>query len=725
MPQSTPQPDVAPPLPRRRPRPAGPYLQRRGDVFYFRKRLPEVLRKKIGQSFFCFSLRTPLLSEAMGRAARLLAVLQRVEASIMSNLNNPALTPEKINAVLGEVLRGELAQIRCEQDQGPVLSDTEIEARITALEAQRAELRRDARRQDFSALEAPVTSAAQALNLKLSGPLPASLGRRAVDLVREIAELETGVLDGDDARTEALPLVERFSTLAVDDYVRAPVLLSAAWERTLKMYPTKAMEGNINAIGQIALVYFGDVPVTSISARDQEAFFLWMARLPKSHGRAHGKNRFTEKARAEGRPLKERAPLTKDDEIAKADLKDEAIMQEIRARTDISDVEKRALLSEQLVARLTMKTLKRNRDGLNRLFKGAADLGCRNAPVAISYKAIERAVAAAAPDDPLYVRVTQPKLRMPWTEERLAAFLTCPIYTGCFSVHRRSRTGGVIIRDALYWVPLIVLTLGTRIEEILLLKRKNLLRRNGVHCLAIGLDPDQGGKTDDGQRVVPIPQLLLDLGFVEWVSALDDDHGPLLFPDAVERSEVKDLTGPFSKAFNRILDRLGLGDFDEDFYAMRKTLSSMLHAAKVPEGERQALAGHKRGTMLNRHYTAHNTRHLKSAVDRAEFRLELAFSAEHGFPVILSCGLAAQERLAVDVTLDHLGEAERIVVVVPATREEVFKFVRVDPESGARRPRSAVREAARAFQELFRKRTLCLPRNRMKRLAIEHFHALV
>jgi integrase len=643
----------------------------------------------------------------------------------MSDLHNPALTPEKINTILGEVLRGELVRILCEQDRGPVLSDAEIDARIAALEAQRNNLRRGARRQDFSALEAPVTAAARALNLELAGPLPAELGRRAVDLVREIAELEADVLDGGDARTEALPLVGRYSAAAVDDFTRAPVLLSAAWTRTLKMYPTKAMKGNIDAIGRLALDYFGDVPVTSISGDDQEQFFLWMARLPKRHGKAHGKNRFTEKARAEGRPLKERAPVTKHDEIARADLEDEAIMQEIRARTDISDIEKRALLSERLTPRLSLKTLKRNRDGLNRLFKAAADLGCRNAPVAISYKKIERAVAGAAPDDPLYVRVTQPKLRMPWTEERLAAFLTSPIYTGCFSLHRRWRAGSVIVRDALYWVPLIVLTLGSRIEEILLLKRKNLLLRNGVHCLAIGLDPDQGGKTQDAQRVVPIPQLLVDLGFVEWVSALEDDHGPLLFPDAAERSKAGDLTGPFSKALGRILDRLGLGDFDEDFYAMRKTFSSMLHAADVPEGQRQALAGHKRGTMLNRHYTAHNTRHLKTAVDRAEFRLEIAFSAEHGFPVVASCGLAAQERLAVDVTLDHLGEAECIVVVVPATREEVFQFDRVDPASGARLPRSAVRKAARAFQELFRDRALCLPRNRMKRSAIEHFHALV
>ncbi len=122
------------------------------------------------------------------------------------------------------------------------------------------------------------------------------------------------------------------------------------------------------------------------------------------------------------------------------------------------------------------------------------------------------------------------------------------------------------------------MTIGSRIEEILILKRRNFVRRNGVSCLTIGFDPDQGGKTEDSQRVIPIPQLLLDLGFVEWIRDLPENHGPLMFPDAVRRATGSDITSPFSKALNRILESLGLGDFDEDFYAMRKTLSSMLGA---------------------------------------------------------------------------------------------------------------------------------------------------
>lgn len=637
----------------------------------------------------------------------------------MNNLSG--LTAEKINTILGEVLRNELARILAEQNGASASAAEDIDDRIEALERKATAVRRGARHNAFDEIEDTVRAAARVLGFPLDAPLPASVGRRAAALVRDLCELETEVLDGGDAHEEAAPLVERFSTATVEDFAAAPVRLSDTWARALETYPSKHMKGNIDAIAKLAIAHFGDIPVAAISEEDQKRFFVWMARLPKKHGKKHGKNRFCRDAPKEP----ERFMRTKDDEIAEADARDAAKTEEIRGLNNLSNVEKRALLSDELTPRLTLTTIKRNRDGLNRLFKAADELGCKPAPRAISYKTVERAIIAARPEnDPLYVRVTQPKIRTPWTEERLKKFLTCPIFTGCFSKHRRWRPGTVIIRDSLYWVPLIVLTIGSRIEEILLLKRKNVVLRNGVHCLAIGLDPDQGGKTEDSRRFIPIPQLLLDLGFVEWVNALGDDHGPLLFPDAARRSKIDDLTGPFSKALNLIFKHLDLGDFDEDFYALRKTLSSSLNAAQVSEGQRQAIAGHTHGKTINRHYTAFHTRDLKVAIDKADFRIEIADDPRRGFPVIASCGLAPGESLKVEVTLGDHGEAERIQVIDPESGTEIFEFDRVDPVTGTRLPGKVVRDAARRFRKLVGESPMKMPRSNMKRSAIEHFHGL-
>ncbi|MFZ3581409.1 DUF6538 domain-containing protein [Loktanella sp. DJP18] len=709
----------------RRSRPAGPYLQKRGAVFYFRKRLPKVISEKCGRSFLCLSLRTPLLPEAMSRAAHLLAVLESEEKNIMTNpilQNAPA---EEITLLLSDALRCELARILSEQDAGLALEEVSIELRIATLERENVELKQSARRNDYSAVEPQLRSAAQALGIDLPDAIPVNLGRRAIELFRDLKDVEAAAVDGSDARSLAAPLVARLSDLEVDAFVESrPIRLSDASARALQRHPTKSMKGNIDAIANVALAFFGDVPISTITEPKQEKFFAWMAKLPKTQGRSHGKNRHTEKARKEGRLVKETQQMDKQTEIDIADALDEAVMEEIRDLEGISDLEKRALLVEKLQPRLTMATLRRNRDGLNRLFKAAANLGCKDVPIAISYKDMERALIAAAPDDPLYVRVTQRKIRMPWTEERLAKLLTSPIYAGCASPYRRWLPGHLIIRDAFYWVPLILLTIGSRIEEILLLKRKGLRLRNGVHCLALGRDPDATGKTADAERIVPIPQMLIDLGFVEWIKSLDDSHSPLLFPEIARRTTTGKISEAFGKAFKIIRSHLDLADFDEDFYALRKTLSSMLRAADVDDGERQALAGHKSGSIINLHYTAHNTRKLKTAVDKADFGLDIGYCEKHGHPVIKGCSLAPTESFAVEVTLSESGEADVICVTQNGTDETLFTFDRRTLDCVGQAARKAEQVAAGLFRKIVGEHPLIYPRHPLKRAAVEHFHAL-
>jgi hypothetical protein len=58
--------------------------------------------------------------------------------------------------------------------------------------------------------------------------------------------------------------------------------------------------------------------------------------------------------------------------------------------------------------------------------------------------------AAAADNrnpDPLALWVTDEKKRSVWSLERISNRFTAPIFTGCFSQHRRWRPGRMIIRD--------------------------------------------------------------------------------------------------------------------------------------------------------------------------------------------------------------------------------------------------------------------------------------
>ncbi len=687
---------------------AGPYLLRRGRIFYFRKRLPQIEPNQGSNLFLCLSLRTEIPLDAVKRSAALLTVYETEGQKIVDALKNNLLAPADAKSLLMEVLRAELARIQEEQKAMGGASEDELDARIEQLEAENKALRRASRRQDWSAVQALLQKASELVRIPLPEPLATDLGSQAMTLKRHLNDVEIQVLKGDDVRPASSSLRAEHGAGDFDLFVRSPVLLSQAWEQTRKNHPTPSMQSSIDAFARLALEFFGDIPITSLSKERQKAFFAWMARLPKKQGKGHGKNRFKSEA----------AVVLKNDEIEKADAEDHIVIEALRQRTDISNAEKRALLTEKLVPRLTMSTLRNKRDALKRMLVSAQDLGATQVEV-LSHKEVERHVAAQAPDDVLYVRVTKPKLRMPWSDERLAQFLTCPIFTGRSSPHRRWKRGKRIIRDATYWVPLILLTMGTRIEEVVLLKRTDVRFRNGYYCLAIASGPDNAGKSEDANRIVPIPQLLLDLGFVEWFQALPEKHGILLFPEAAERSAKGDEAGAFSKHFNRVLHQLGLRDFDADFYAMRKTFLSMLRSAEVPDGQRQAIAGHKHGNVLNIHYTAHNTGDLKTAADKADFDIEIGRRRQFGFSVILRSNLAQAENLQVDVTLTEGGEAATVTIKDDKSTQPLFTYVREAAPTSEK-----LRLVAKELKKILASHALCLPQNAAKRAAFEHLQAL-
>ena len=87
-----------------------------------------------------------------------------------------------------------------------------------------------------------------------------------------------------------------------------------------------------------------------------------MSRLPKTHGRGHGRNRHEQPGKT----------ISKQEEILRADLRDAAACAELAARTVQTDAQKRAHLVERLVPRLTRTNLERHLDRLHQILWVAA-----------------------------------------------------------------------------------------------------------------------------------------------------------------------------------------------------------------------------------------------------------------------------------------------------------------------------------------------------------------
>ena len=623
-------------------------------MFYFRKRLPTGPSNSAPNQFICLSLRTHLPLDAVKRAARLLTVYEKKEIEFVDAVTKKNLSPEMTKAVLLEAMRSELSEMIAEESQAGPLSDADIDQRVAALETENRQLRRAARNKQWGDMQTLLQKASALISVELPEPLPNDLGQRANTLKRRLNDVKIAADEGDDVRTACRDLLKDHAVEDFDAFVQAPVLLAHAKAKTDELYPTTSMKRVTAGAYRLLEEFFGNVPISTITKERQKEFLGWASRLPRTQGRGHGRNRHGQAGKT----------VTKAEEISKADADDLLVLEGIRAIADISDAEKRAMLADRLVPHVTLATLRKHRDAMNRMFKSAEDLGA-NVPVPISYREMERHIKSLAPEDALYVRVSKPKIRMPWTKERISMLLTSPIYSGCASKHRRWQRGKLIIRDADYWVPLIVLMIGSRIEEILLLKRSDVRFRDGHYLLAIASGADNAGKTEDAKRLVPIPQLLLDLGFIEWFQALGRDHGILLFPEAAGRSQSGDVSSAYGKHLRRIFDHIGIGDFDEDFYALRKTFSSMLKRENVDDGERQAIAGHRHGSIINVHYTANHINDLKDAVDKADFKLNVGRKRQFGFPVILSCDLAQGSTLDVEVMLGDDSEADAVIVSDP------------------------------------------------------------
>lgn len=270
------------------------------------------------------------------------------------------------------------------------------------------------------------------------------------------------------------------------------------------------------------------------------------------------------------------------------------------------------------------------------------------------------------------------------------------------------------------------MTLGTRVEEVLQLKRRNVILRNGVHGLALGLDPDQHAKTTDSERVVPIPQLLLDLGFVEWVRGKDGADA-LPFPDAAERAAGATLSGAFGKHLRHLYKKLGIADFDEDFYALRKTLSTELARLDVSDGRHQAIDGHEGGAIIDRHDTAHHAADLKRDLDRVDLRLEIRTCAQRGFPVILGCGLAAGPVVEVDVALGEDGGVCAVRLTDAAGADLLAARVHGAgraPAEWSDRPALSLDAIQARLREALATARVRLPRDPRRQRAFEHLWAM-
>jgi integrase len=127
--------------------------------------------------------------------------------------------------------------------------------------------------------------------------------------------------------------------------------------------------------------------------------------------------------------------------------------------------------------------------------------------------------------------------RKPFELWQLRRIFNAPIYTGCKDDQQGyAVTGSTIAEGARYWVPLIALWSGMRLNEICQLDVADVRAVDGITCFAITQNSlsgtrDKTLKTKSSERIVPVHPVLIDLGFLKFVFQKTKTSSLKLFDD--------------------------------------------------------------------------------------------------------------------------------------------------------------------------------------------------
>lgn len=189
----------------------------------------------------------------------------------------------------------------------------------------------------------------------------------------------------------------------------------------------------------------------------------------------------------------------------------------------------------------------------------------------------------------------------PFTTEQLQTIFASPLYTGCHSERFRAKPGAINMSGtSWYWLPLLGLYTGARLNELCQLRLEDIGERDDIPFLRIhAMDDTQrvkGGK----KRVVPLHPQLVELGFLRFVTAQRGEGQDRLFPGL-----VLDKSGYYSdrssKDFSNYLRSIGAKTPKTSFHSFRHNFKDILRYSGVQHDINDILLGHSLGGMAARY----------------------------------------------------------------------------------------------------------------------------
>jgi len=193
------------------------------------------------------------------------------------------------------------------------------------------------------------------------------------------------------------------------------------------------------------------------------------------------------------------------------------------------------------------------------------------------------------------------KQRRIFSDSEVARLLALPVFTGSKGVAGPSlhQPGAVKVSDWRFWVPLICLFSGMRLNEACGLAVADVRHDHDVpHFHVRDEVPGQRLKSDAARRKVPIHDALLEIGILDFVEGQRRAGRVRLFEE-LEGDASGYFSGKASKFFHHLIAKIADDDPDHPgklvFHSTRHTVITHLRAAEVREDVSKELVGHEQG----------------------------------------------------------------------------------------------------------------------------------
>ena len=216
--------------------------------------------------------------------------------------------------------------------------------------------------------------------------------------------------------------------------------------------------------------------------------------------------------------------------------------------------------------------------------------------------AINQAIMDTNPASGVKVMVKQSakEMRLPFDLPALTAIFNSPIYAAGVRP-----VGGKL--EAAYWLPLMALYTGARVEELCQLNTSDIYQESYLDAYDKKIDVWVFHLTDEGdehrlkntgsKRRVPVHKTLIDLGFIKYLQAIKIGR---IFPALTPAAGYGTLSANWSKWFGQYLRKSILIENKKMvFHSFRHNFKDYARTAGIATEVHNALTGHSSGDVAD------------------------------------------------------------------------------------------------------------------------------